>query len=433
MNTNKIGKIINYIFAKNKDFSLEHRLLLSALIIGAFIGIFGCVANIFLTNSAVASILPFSLAFLAIVLYYFARFKNKYKRISIISAIIGIIGISIVWVLNGGINGPNFMFSLVFLMLGLIMVSNRTKSFLFVFFILVNIIIMLIQLYKPEIIVPYPNEFVRWIDILTSLIFSSVFIFAIIRFFHNNYTFERQRAEKSAAELRELVSTKDKLFSIIAHDLRSPFNNIIGLSELLIEKEAHDAKSEKYAGLINSSAKNTLGLLDNLLNWAISQTDQLSFNPKKIILSSLIREEINTSNSRALLKNISLKLIQNEEVEVYADENMVMVILRNLISNAIKFTNSGGEINVSVIPGTKQVEISILDNGIGMDEEKIKTLFHLSSNATSPGTANEKGSGLGLVLCKEFVEKLGGKIWVESEEGKGSDFKFTLPVNKLNE
>jgi PAS domain S-box-containing protein len=250
---------------------------------------------------------------------------------------------------------------------------------------------------------------------------------------------ERKQAEQIIKEneikLRELNSTKDKFFSIIAHDLRSPFNNIIGLSELLIgnEKEDHLAQCEKYADLINSSAKNTLVLLDNLLNWAKSQTCQSCFNPKETVLSSLISEAINTSRSRALLKNISLNIIETEKVEVYVDENMVMVILRNLISNAIKFTKPGGEININVIPGTKQVEVSISDNGVGMDEEKMKTLFKVSSNTTSRGTANEKGSGLGLVLCKEFVEKLNGKIWVESEKGKGSNFKFTLPTNKLND
>ena len=124
---------------------------------------------------------------------------------------------------------------------------------------------------------------------------------------------------------------------------------------------------------------------------------------------------------------------KTEKVEMYADENMVMIIFRNLISNAIKFTKPGGNINVSVTPGTKQVEISISDNGVGMDEEKIKTLFKVDSNATTLGTANEKGSGLGLILCKEFVEKHNGKIWVESEVGRGSVFKFTLPLNNLNE
>lgn len=249
---------------------------------------------------------------------------------------------------------------------------------------------------------------------------------------------ERKRAEQLNKEneikLRELNATKDKLFSIIAHDLRSPFNSIIGLSDLLIgnDNDNYLAQSEKYASLINSSAKNTLVLLDNLLNWAKSQTGQMSFNPAKINLSSLVDEIIENSNSRVFLKNISLNAIQPGDVEVYADENMVMIILRNLISNAIKFTNQGGKINVIVIPGTKYVEVSVSDNGVGMNEEKQSTLFNISLNTTMPGTANEKGTGLGLVLCKEFVDKLGGNIWVESKEGVGSVFKFTLPMYQFS-
>ncbi|MGZ2369465.1 sensor histidine kinase [Ancylomarina sp. YFZ004] len=224
-------------------------------------------------------------------------------------------------------------------------------------------------------------------------------------------------------------ATKDKLFSIIAHDLRSPFNSILGFSELLIEnlKDFEISESEKYVRFINSSAQNTLVLLDNLLNWAKSQTGQIAFNPQKISLSSLISEVIEQSNSAAIAKEISLIHKQADEIEAYADEDILKTVLRNLISNAIKFTKVGGCINIVVITEQKHVEISISDNGIGINEEKLKTLFNISSNTTSLGTANEKGSGLGLVLCKEFVEKLGGSIWVESEERIGSNFKFTLP------
>ena len=241
-----------------------------------------------------------------------------------------------------------------------------------------------------------------------------------------------QMLKESEASLKELNATKDKLFSIIAHDLRSPFTGILGFSELLKEnlKESTISQSEKYATLINSSAKNTLVLLDNLLNWAKSQTGQINFNPQKIVLSSSIQEIIEMTNSQAKVKNISIHKVESDEIEVSADENMLKIILRNLISNAIKFTKSGGNINIVLISNENHVEISISDNGIGINEEKLKTLFNIISNTTSLGTANEKGSGLGLVLCKEFVEKQGGIIWVESLEGKGSDFKFTLPLYK---
>lgn len=247
---------------------------------------------------------------------------------------------------------------------------------------------------------------------------------------------ERKSAEQdlqeSEKQLIELNATKDKLFSIIAHDLRAPFNSILGFSELLIEdaKDIDVFESEEYLRLINTTTKNTLILLDNLLNWAKSQTGQIIFDPQKMNLSSIIRETIQNSNSAAKIKNISLIEIQSDDIEVDADKNMIQTILRNLISNAIKFTKPGGSINVSAISKQNHLEISISDNGIGINNETLKKIFDTTTNTTTKGTAEEKGSGLGLILCKEFVEKHKGEIWVESELGKGSVFKFTLPLNK---
>lgn len=237
--------------------------------------------------------------------------------------------------------------------------------------------------------------------------------------------------KESEKHLKELNATKDHIFSIIAHDLRSPFNNILGFSDLLIENKDDDTFTEsvKYLNIINSSANNTLILLDNLLNWAISQTGEISFNPVKIVFSNIIMEVLSLEKSIAMAKNISLNYFTADEIEVYADENMLKIILRNLISNAIKFTKVGGHIRIGAISKQNRIEITVSDNGIGMSEEKRKVLFDIYSISTTLGTANEKGSGLGLVLCKEFVEKHKGEIWVESNEGKGSDFKFTLPLN----
>ncbi len=245
----------------------------------------------------------------------------------------------------------------------------------------------------------------------------------------------KEKAEKNEVELRELNAIKDKLFSIIAHDLRSPFNHILSFSELLIEnvKDLEITETEKYLGIINSSANHTLILLDNLLNWAKSQTGKIYFNPEKLFFSNVILEIIELKKSIANSKKISLNYFSSDEIEVYADENMLKTILRNLISNAIKFTNSGGKIDIYAITITepKQVEITISDNGIGMSEDIKDKVFSIGAQISQTGTANEKGSGLGLILCKEFIEKHGGKIWVESKLGKGSDFKFTLPLNSI--
>jgi PAS domain S-box-containing protein len=245
---------------------------------------------------------------------------------------------------------------------------------------------------------------------------------------------ERKKAElllkERESQLRELNYTKDKLFSIIAHDLRSPFNAILGLSEQLIEniKEFEVAESEKYLQFINLSAKNTLILLDNLLSWVKSQTGKSIYKPDKIHLPEIVREIVEVSKSSAKIKDISLRYDYNIDFEVYADVNMLKTILRNLIFNAIKYTHSNGKIVIYTAQNQNNIEITVSDNGVGMSEETQSKLFRIDTNITTPGTANEKGSGLGLILCQEFVEKHGGKIWVESELGKGSAFTFSLPV-----
>jgi len=236
------------------------------------------------------------------------------------------------------------------------------------------------------------------------------------------------------ATLKNLNITKDKLFSIIAHDLRSPFNHILSFSELLLD-EADNIETEQlehYSKIINRSAKNTLVLLDNLLNWAKSQTGQLRFEPENHYFKYIIKEIIELSSNSAINKNISLNFFNEEDIVVFADSQMLKTILRNLISNAIKFTNLNGEVSINALKKNNYVEIAISDNGTGMNEETQNKLFNLDTNETTQGTAEEKGSGLGLILCKEFVEKHAGKIWVESELGKGSVFKFTLPVNQEN-
>ncbi|SDL87437.1 PAS domain-containing sensor histidine kinase [Kriegella aquimaris] len=242
----------------------------------------------------------------------------------------------------------------------------------------------------------------------------------------------RKDLEESEAKFKELNATKDKLFSIIGHDLRNPFNNILVLSELLTDslKMVDPTTCKQYIELINSTAKNTLLLLENLMGWAQTQTGQIQYYSEKINLSNTIEEIVKLSNSIAATKKISLNHVESETIEIYSDEKLLKTVLRNLISNAIKFTHPGGNIDIILASQPNQIEICISDNGVGMDEETSNKLFTANTKSTSKGTANEKGTGFGLILCKEFVEKLGGTIWVESELDKGSNFKFTLPLKK---
>jgi PAS domain S-box-containing protein len=235
----------------------------------------------------------------------------------------------------------------------------------------------------------------------------------------------------SEASLKELNATKDKFFSIIAHDLKNPFSSIVGLSELLKE-DAHDLEISEiiqYSELINTSANNTMLLLENLLEWAQMQQERVLFEPKLLVLSELVKESVSTLSFNAEQKNIQLVRKIPARLIINADKDMLKTLLRNLVNNAIKYTKSGGKVEISAIENNNEIQVSVADNGIGISKENILKLFNIGSGFSTHGTNNEKGTGLGLILCREFVLKHNGKIWIDSELGAGSTIHFTIPKN----
>ncbi|MBL7102995.1 MAG: tetratricopeptide repeat-containing sensor histidine kinase [Bacteroidales bacterium] len=237
------------------------------------------------------------------------------------------------------------------------------------------------------------------------------------------------KISKSEEDLKELNATKDKFFSIIAHDLKAPFNSLLGFSEILVKKsEQYDKeKIKQYSIIINTSAHDLFNLSENLLHWARCQSDNIKYNPKKVDLNKLVINIIYILEISAKKKNITVYPEIPKNTYVYADANIISTVIRNLLSNALKFTEKGGEVTITSVEKDNFVEVSVIDTGIGISEENIKKLFILENQYTTKGTSDEKGTGLGLIICKEFIEKSGGEIWVESESGKGSIFKFTLP------
>jgi PAS domain S-box-containing protein len=233
---------------------------------------------------------------------------------------------------------------------------------------------------------------------------------------------------KTNEELNALNTTKDKFFSIIAHDLRSPFQSLLGFSETLATEI--DVMSNEEIALfskgLNDDLRNIYGLLDNLLQWSMIQRNMLEHNPVNLNLYDVVNKIIGISNQSAKEKNISIVNNIEKETLVYADSVMLRSVIQNLIINAIKFTRPEGQIIVSSIEKSRLIEVSVEDTGIGIDPKLILGLFSFDTIFTTNGTAGEKGTGLGLPLCKEFVERNEGKLWVESEPGKGSKFVFTL-------
>lgn len=233
----------------------------------------------------------------------------------------------------------------------------------------------------------------------------------------------------SRKELSEINKQKDKLFSIIAHDLKSPFTGILGFTELLINDfdELSDLEKKQYLQNTYSSMKNVLALIENLLTWARFNLNRVEYNPKEISIAKVIRKVFETQNVAALVKKIGLAFDCNENIKAYADEDMISTVIRNLISNAIKFTNSNGTIKVNSLYEGEFVKVSVEDNGIGMEPDIANNLFSFDKQTTTAGTNNEKGTGLGLIICKEFIEKNGGKISVVSKFAHGTNISFTLP------
>jgi signal transduction histidine kinase len=243
---------------------------------------------------------------------------------------------------------------------------------------------------------------------------------------------QRDQIIKQNKALFESNAQKDKFFSIIAHDLINPFNSIIGFSDLLKEqvKEKNFSSVEEYVTIINKSANSNMDLLRNLMEWSRAHTGKMVFNPEQIELNAIVSEIEQLFSGALLQKCIQLSIHIPEMTMVYADRNMIQTIIRNLISNAIKFTHNGGNIVLTVKEIDHEHVISVKDNGVGIPPKSLDGLFRIDQNNSTKGTQNESGTGLGLILCKELIEKHSGKIWVESEFGKGSTFIFSIPKAK---
>ena len=237
------------------------------------------------------------------------------------------------------------------------------------------------------------------------------------------------KLRRSETELKELNATKDKFFSIMAHDLKNPIGSFLNLSEVLSTmfddfslEEMKDYIEEMY-----KSSQHLFKLLENLLMWSRAQTGRMDINLEDFDINFIVESNISLMKLNADNKKIELKNDVPKGTMVHADENMVNTIIRNLMSNALKFTHSGGRIVTEANDEGDIIKVSVSDNGVGMGEDTAEKLFRIDSHHTTKGTSDEKGTGLGLILCKEFVNQQGGEIWVNSKEGEGSTFYFTLP------
>lgn len=239
-----------------------------------------------------------------------------------------------------------------------------------------------------------------------------------------------QNLKHYVTQLNQLNADKDRFISILAHDLKNPFNSILGYLSLLTSNiRVYDLeKIERQVALINSSAQHLHNLLDDLLHWAIAKSSTQPYTSRRVHLADICNTTLESFRLQADLKNIKMGRVHQNDAYAYADVHMLKTVLRNLISNAIKFTPAEGSVDITFEPDDSNIIISVIDTGLGISPEKQRNLFNPAVLSSSKGTSGEIGTGFGLLLCKELVKKQGGNVWVESELGKGSCFKFTLPL-----
>ncbi|ASB48142.1 sensor histidine kinase [Alkalitalea saponilacus] len=263
------------------------------------------------------------------------------------------------------------------------------------------------------------------IAIIALFVLISALIFLMVIF--------RQKNHKLMARNKKLEqenAAKDRFFSIVAHDLKSPFNSLIGLSEMLMlhSESMNQEQVKNYSKMVHQSTSKLYSLVDNLLQWSRTQLGKTDYRPEKIDVSIVSSNIVNLLRISAQEKDIVISLNMDQDLIGIADVNIFSAVIRNLVSNAVKFSKIGGTIYVNgKMRPDKMIEVEVVDRGVGMDEMQIEKAFRIDSGSSTTGTFNEKGTGLGLILCKEFVEINKGSILLESKPGKGTSVKFTLP------
>ncbi len=367
-----------------------------------------------------------------------------YRKLSIPFILSSLFSITTTFFLFGGYQGSVSLIAIALIVAIAIFSKTNTVRMTVVMTILLISALFFAQKIDPDLVVKFKNEDERFYDYWISSIAALGMIYILVERIVSQYrkyqleliedkeklAYQSDLIKQKNAALSELNYTKDKFFSIISHDLKNPLSTFKdGLK--ILKSDFEHLPIEDVSEIINTLKKNadtTYELLENLLSWSRIQTGHFPFSPEKFLLNGLISFNIGLFESQAKKKDIDIKYEDLDVYQAYADQNMISTVFRNLISNAIKFTPTNGEIKILINKGLHELKISISDSGTGMSEEKISTLFKIETAESEIGTSGESGTGLGLILCKEFIDKNNGTLEVRSELGKGSIFTFTVPT-----
>lgn len=428
MLVSKIKTVWIKILGPENEFSLEARIFHSICLISIIILLTSLPINY--TNGLFELvILMGGVIFVAILAFYLSRFRNKLNfSITFFSIAANLFFIANFY-FNSGISGPGLMFFLLCIFLTTIIVPKKQ----YLFWLLLNIVEVIVLLFlsykEPGLFIyRFPSLLSRYFDIGSSYTLTAILIFIATDFIRRSYNREKGIVEEKAEELQASNDTKNKLLSILAHDLRSPLGSIQNYLEILSELDIDEKQKQSITASLLSETKNTQQMLSNLLSWSKSQMEGVTVNLQEINLKDVLLPAIRAQQSRAGEKSINLETNINASIIVLADKDMLQLVVRNLLNNAVKFTPEGGKISIHSTVENNHCLITIKDNGRGIPFDMQADLFSMKVKSTY-GTKNEKGVGLGLALCKEFAEIQNGKIWFDSIPGEGTTFYFSLALS----
>jgi signal transduction histidine kinase len=412
------------------SFSMENRLFNAISVFTLAALVFALISN---TVLGISSLYIIMTALLQCVLYYYSRFKKRFGVPAIIYCFATYSYFIMNYFYNAGIEGPTLMGFISSFMLIVALGPLAWHRFWVVLHIAVVSCLVLLEYFHIGRYEQYANRQDHFMDMGVSYLISLTIMYFVIVHIRNNYMKEKHLAEQYAAsilkkneELEELNQVKSRLFSIISHDLRSPLNSVQGYLELLTDGSFSESEKSNIQQQLLNLTKHTQDMLFNLLSWSKSQISGNVVELHSVNVSRTLAGTIEILQSAANKKNIKLISYVDPTVQINADADMLQLIVRNLIHNAIKFTGTNGEISIKTYKNGKQVCISVKDNGIGIPVDKQASIFS-SKLKSAQGTNKETGIGLGLYLCRELAELQNGKIWFTSQPGQGSEFVFAVP------
>ncbi len=434
------------LIGEDPVFSLENRVFNAVCVISMLVLAVFTFLNIVMLGAFLISVVFIAAFGILCYLYYNSRVHHRYKTGTTVYAITCLSTIAANYFYNDGIQGPTIL--AFFMSFQFIVATKPQKQYGLWFLLHIAIVAGLMvteYLYPAMVVKTYVSEPQRILDIWMTYVVILSFIFMISVYVRNNYNLRRIEAEDKATaiaeqnwriavqneQLERLNYEKNKLFSIISHDLKSPLDTIKGYLELMTEQELDETEKTHIKGELLSLTGSTSDMLVNLLSWSKAQMEGGKVDLRRLNAAETLEATLEVQERLAKKKDISLSHYIDPGIYVIADHDMLQLVMRNLVNNAVKFTPQGGAIHVKAVQGEKYCQLMVEDNGQGIPNDKQKDIFSLKTSTY--GTGNEKGVGLGLALCKEFIEKQAGRLWFESVPGEGSTFYIQLPLSVKEE